>query len=134
MLGDFAKTEVGKRIGHRMEELGISVRQLARQTGVVCEFIYQVVGGSTGARNGPTVIPSENALRLRWAPALRLDPDMLVEVARADTLERQREKLGIADMKNPIPAELKPLVENWSKLDQEHRNDILTLARVWSMQ
>lgn len=116
-------TMLSERLQSAMDAAGISIRDIAEQTGGSYENIRRVVKGMT--------IPSESLLR-SICEVVGLDRHEMSKLARADKI---RIKFGT------VPLELsgkKPGMEllerAWDDLTPDQQNGITTMAQGWAKQ
>ena len=115
-----AKTLTAELMEKRMEELGMSARDLSVKVGVVYEHIRNILRGN--------IVPSKLLVK-EIAKALKVPLPELERVAVADRIQ-----LKFGDIpfelsgKNP---ELEPIERAWPKLSKEHKADILAMVQTF---
>ena len=105
----------------RMQELKLSIAELAEKVGTSYEYVRKIVKGDT--------VPSEFMVR-ELSEALKINRAELELLTVAD---RIRVKFGTIPLelagKNP---ELEPLERVWNHLSQEHKADLIAQAQAWA--
>jgi len=104
-----------------MQELNLSIADLAAQVGTTYEHVRNIVKGNA--------VPSKFMVPA-LAEALKINRDDLERLATAD---RIRSKFGTIPLelsgKNP---ELEPLERVWNHLSAEHKADLIAQAKAWA--
>lgn len=105
----------------RMQELKLSIAELAEKVGTSYEYVRKIVKGDT--------VPSEFMVR-ELSEALKINR---AELERLTVADRIRVKFGTIPLelagKNP---ELEPLERVWNHLSQEHKADLIAQAQAWA--
>ena len=114
-------TRTGEVLTERMQELKLSIADLAEKVGTSYEHVRNVAKGNA--------VPSKLMVRA-LADALKIKADELDRIVTAD---RIRVKFGTIPLelagKNP---ELEPLERVWNHLSQEHKADLIAQAQAWA--
>lgn len=114
-------TRSGERLLKRMEELNVSIAELAQRVGATYEHVRSLVRGKA--------VPSKMMVQA-LADALRINR---AELERLATADRIRAKFGKIPLelagKNP---ELEPLERLWPHLSKEHKADLIAQAEAWA--
>jgi transcriptional regulator with XRE-family HTH domain len=111
----------GEVLTERMEELKLSIADLAEKVGTSYEHVRNITKGN--------IVPSKLMVR-GLAEALKIKREELDRIATAD---RIRVKFGTIPLelagKNP---ELEPLERVWNHLSKEHKADLIAQAQAWA--
>jgi len=114
-------TRAGEVVTEKMQELNLSIGDLAAKVGTTYEHVRSVVKGNT--------VPSRFMVQA-LSEALKMNRGELERIATADRIRR---KFGTIPMelagKNP---ELEPLERVWNHLSQEHKADLISQAQAWA--
>jgi transcriptional regulator with XRE-family HTH domain len=114
-------TRTALRLTKRMEELNLSIAEVAQKVGATYEHVRSLVRGKA--------VPSKMMVQA-VADALRMNK---VELERLATADRIRAKFGKIPLelsgKNP---ELEPLERVWQYLSKEHKADLIAQAEAWA--
>src|SRR5581483_8718113 len=116
------ETSVGalaRQLCARMDQLGLSTRQLAKSLDITYEHARRILKGEG--------IPSKYVLR-EIATVLEMD---LRDLECAANIDRVRKRFGNVPAIS-INAELLPIQEAWSDLTAEQRTDLIDLAQKWA--
>src|SRR5216684_7150979 len=114
-------TRTAERLTKRMEELNLSIAELARKVGATYEHVRSLVRGKA--------IPSKLMVQA-LAEALRINKAELERLATADHIRAKFGKIPLElSGKNP---ELEPLERVWDHLSKEHRADLIAQAEAWA--
>lgn len=116
-------SKVGAAIHLRMEEMGLTPKQLAEETEVVYETIRKVITGDQP--------PSKKLLRDICA-VLRLEFDELYSVQVEEKLQRKFPQ-ALAKLAKRDP-ELLPIEERWRLLTIEQKEHIILLAKSYASE
>jgi len=104
-----------------MEELNLSIADLAEKVGATYEHVRSLVRGKS--------VPSKLMVDA-LAKALKMDS---AELERLATADRIRVKFGKIPLelagKNP---EMEPLERVWKHLSEEHKADLIAQAQAWA--
>jgi transcriptional regulator with XRE-family HTH domain len=111
----------GEVLTARMQELKLSIADLAEKVGTSYEYVRKIAKGDT--------VPSESMVQ-ELSEALKINR---AELERLATADRIRVKFGTIPLelagKNP---ELEPLERVWNHLSQEHKADLIAQAQAWA--
>jgi transcriptional regulator with XRE-family HTH domain len=111
----------GEVLTERMEEMKLSIADLAERVGTSYEHVRSITKGN--------IVPSKHMVRA-LAEALKIKREELDRIATAD---RIRVKFGTIPLelagKNP---ELEPLERIWNHLSKEHKADLIAQAQAWA--
>jgi len=114
-------TRTAERLTRRMEELNLSIADLAAQLGATYEHVRTLVRGKA--------VPS-NVMAHALATALRMNKAELERLATADRIRAKYGKIPLElSGKNP---ELEPLERVWGYLSKEHKADLIAQAEAWA--
>jgi transcriptional regulator with XRE-family HTH domain len=120
---DTPSTLTSVRVLKRMEDLNLSIRDLAVRIDISYEHCRGIVRGKT--------TPSKHILKI-LCEALDLPPK---EMERIRTADKIREKYGNIPLelsaKNP---ELEPIERIWNLLSNQHKSDLIAIARAYAQQ
>jgi|SRR5947208_3096323 len=118
---DLPPNQTGEKLTARMQELKLSIADVAEKVGTSYEHVRKIAKGDT--------VPSKFMVQA-LSEALKLDRGQLERLATAD---RIRVKFGTIPLelarKNP---ELEPLERFWKDLSQEHKADLVAQAQAWA--
>lgn len=118
---EMSKTRVGERIRQRMEEKNKSIRELSKDIDVVYETIRGFVTGNT--------VPSPHILK-EICEVLGLNFKEMKTLRVSDEITRKHGVLPPElSKKNP---ELDPLERLWPKLSEEHKSDLIAMAKTYA--
>jgi transcriptional regulator with XRE-family HTH domain len=115
------ETAFGQALAKKMNEMDLSIRDLAAKAETTYEYIRKL-------RNG-TALPSRLMLK-HLCTLLKLN---MLDVEKLVVADRIRMKYGripaLLSDKNP---ELEPLETLWPHLSEEHKQDLLAMARTFA--
>jgi len=113
--------QTGEKVTARMQELKLSISDVAEKMGISYEHVRKIAKGET--------VPSKLMIQA-LSEALKIDRRQLERLATADQI---RIKFGTIPFelakKNP---ELEPLERIWKDLSQEHKDDLIAQAQAWA--
>lgn len=118
---EFSRTKSGDVIAARMDELGLSIKDVAAKCDVTYEHIRGIVRGY--------LVPSKYLLP-QLAKVLKTDQHDLDKLATADKIRMKYGKITVEMAgKNP---ELEPLEKVWDYLSEEHKTDLISMAQTYA--
>ncbi len=114
-------TRTAERLTKRMEELNLSIAELAQKVGATYEHVRSLVRGKA--------VPSRLMVQA-LADALKINKAELERLATADRIRAKFGKIPLElSGKNP---ELEPLERVWDHLSKEHKADLIAHAQAWA--
>src|SRR5438874_506160 len=114
LIWNIPPTRTAERMSQRMEELNLSIGDLAKQVGATYEHVRSLVRGNS--------VPSRLMVE-SLAKALRMDKAELERFATADRISAKYGKIPLElSGKNP---EMEPLERVWHYLSKGHKADLI---------
>ena len=114
-------TRTGELLAKRMQNLNLSIADLAKKTGKTYEHVRNITKGN--------IVPSRFMVQA-LAEALQMNRGELEKLATADRIRIKFGKIPLELAgKNP---ELEPLERVWKHLSEDHKADLIAQAQAWA--
>ena len=118
-------TASGDRIADRMQELGVSLNDMAAILGVTYEHMRRVAKGES--------VISDPLLKIACAKdVLDLDVNEMLGLTKIDRIKAKFGQLPQA-LTHKIP-EMEPIERAWLRMSKQHRRDLINMAQTWAAQ
>jgi transcriptional regulator with XRE-family HTH domain len=118
---DAPPTRIGKLVSDRMEDRGLSIRDLAAKLDITYEHVRRITRGEG--------VPSKFVLKA-VCEALGLNFKEAEKLATADRIQKKYGDVPL-ELAGKEP-ELEPLERVWSELSEEQKRNILSMAQAWA--
>lgn len=116
-------TRLAEKLGARMREKDLSIRDVAETVGSTYEHVRNIVNGGG--------LPSRRLLK-DLSEALSLNHKELVEIRTSDEILKKHGGIPLLlAHKNP---ELEPIERVWANLSKQHKKDLMTMAEAFARQ